>query len=194
MDSSRSTRNSIAGFALAIVIGFGIGIVVQDIPFITFKREIDLGTCISILGLIATIFIMPFVVQKKLSKQDNINSVILIDLEAINTDVSRLREIYVGLKPSSKISKTKYLEIIALFKTLSMEIISLDTELKKRKRMPNFKAEVYEAGYNPAWERCTDSLIIDGKLDAQTILNANSALNDLCAKIRTYRYETYTSS
>lgn len=171
-----------------LAIGIGIGILINDVPYIQLKHEIDLGTCIAMLGLIATIFIMPYIVQKGLSKQDNINSVLLTDLEDINNDVIKLREIYVALKPSTTISKAKYTSITTLFKTISSEILSLNKELEYQNRLPNFKKEVYDDAYTPAYEFCTGMLVMNKKMELETINLANSALNTLCASLRKYRY------
>lgn len=191
MDLIKSTKFGVVAGLLLFLIGIGIGLLVNNVPYITFKNDVDLGTCIAILGLVVTIFIMPFIVQRKLSRQDNINAVILIDIETINSDVTALREIYVELKSSTQITKEKYRKIIASFKTISAEISSVAEELEARKRLTQFKKDVYDTAYNHAYEVCTDPLVIDGKLNDSTILEANRALNSLCAALRKYRYETF---
>lgn len=191
MDLKKNKNLSIAAGAVLFFVGLAVGALINDLPFVTFKREVDLGTCIAVLGLVATIFIMPFIVQKKLSRQDSINSVILVDLEAINADVERLREMFVGLKPSTTISKTRFMQITALFKTISAEILSLNRELESQSKLPNFKKDVYDSAYRPAYETCTDPLIIGKKLDEMQIYEANKTLNNLCTSLRKYRYETF---
>jgi hypothetical protein len=190
MALTRSTLNSAILGLTILLLGVGIGLLINDVPYIQFKHEVDLGTCIAILGLIATIFIMPFVVQKGLSRQDNINSVILIDLQAISSDVIKLREIYVALKPSTAVSKAKYVSITTLFKTISSEILSLNKELERQNKLAKFKKEVYDDCYTPAYELCTDQLVMNKKMDLETIHSANKALNVLCASLRKYRYDT----
>ena len=187
------TKNTLSKVALGLTIllfGVGIGMLIKRVPYIKLKPEVSIGDFLSTLGLIATIYIMPFIVQKGLSKQDNINSAILVDLEAINLDVIKLREIYVALKPSTAISKTTYTCITALFKTISSEILSLNTELERQNKLPKFKKEVYDDSYTPAYELCTGMLVMNKKMDLETIHSANTALNTLCNSLRKYRYDT----
>jgi len=189
--SSKNTREIVTSIVL-ILIGVGVGSIINDIPGITFNTEIDLATCIAILGLVATIFIMPFVVERKLNQQDNINKVVLIDIDSIYSDVLKLKQIYVELTPRTSISQKKYVEIIALFKTISSGILALNTELEKRQKLENFKNDVYDNSYTPTKESCTETLVIKKKLDEKTILDANESLNGLCSSLRTYRYEAYS--
>jgi hypothetical protein len=190
MALTKNTVSKSLAYIIVLLIGFCLGLLFEDFPGIVFKNEVDLGTCMSVLGLIATIYIMPYIVQKGLSRQENINSVVLMDLESINTDVVKLREIYVALKPSIKISKAKYIEITTLFKTISSEILSLNQELERQNKLPKFKKDVYDDNYTPTYELCTDMLVMNKKMDLETIHSANTALNLLCTSLRKYRYYT----
>jgi len=191
MVSTKNAKFYIATGTIVFLVGVGMGVLINNVPYVTFKKDVDLGTCISILGLIATIFIMPFIVQRRLSKQDNINSVILIDIEAIHSAVARLRDVYAELKPSTKITKAKYVYILTSFKTISADIYALNKELEERQRLSQFKKDVYDEAYIQAYETCTEPLKMDQRLDITTILSANKALNTLSSELKKYRYETF---
>jgi len=188
---SKNTKSLTAGALIALSVGFAIGLLINDIPYISFKREVDLGSIIAILGLITTIFIMPFIVQRRLSHYKNINSVILVDIESIHLEVSKLREFYVDLKPTTKINQAKHIHITTSFRTISAQILALSKELDARKRLPNFKIDVYDKAYENAYETCTELLRLNGKLDNRTILSASKSLNDLVSELKKYRFSTF---
>lgn len=196
MGSSKNTINKtnilIAIFILAV--GIFIGALIGDVPYITFKRELDLGACIAILGLIGTVFYIPYIVERKFAKLDNINEVIRTDLESIHSDVERLKEVYVAIKPNITVKETQFTEIVALFKAISAAILALNKELEERGRLNNFKKDVYDDRFAPTKDACTENLILGKKLDAKTILGAMTELNKLCAILKQYRYKTYSDN
>lgn len=192
MGSGKSTvSKSVLGGLLILVIGIGIGLLIGDIPYITFEKEIDLGACIAIVGLIATVFYIPYIVERKFVKLDNINEVIRNDIESIHDDVVRLKAIYVAIKPDTIIRKAKFTEIVALFKTISASILELNEELDERGRLKDFKKDVYDGQFVSTKETCTETLMIDKKMNAKTTLDAVTELDKLCAKLKKYRYKTY---
>lgn len=196
MGSSKNTINRtnvfIALFILAV--GIVIGALIGDVPYITFKREVDLGACIAILGLIGTVFYIPYIVERKFAKLDNINEVIRTDLESIHSNVERLKEVYVAIKPNVTIKEVQFTEIVALFKAISAAIIALNNELEGRSRLTDFKKDVYDDRFTPAKDACTENLILGKKLDAKTILEAMTELDKLCAALKKYRYKTYSDN
>ena len=194
MGSNKSTINSKSLlFGLFIlVVGIGIGSLLGDIPFITFKREVDLGVCIAIVGLFGTVFYIPYIVDRKFTKLDNINEIIRTDLESILNNVERLKETYVAIKPSTIVKELQYIKILALFKAISSAILSLDKELKNRNRLVNFKEDVYDGRFVPTRDACTECLIISKKMEMLTINIAMTELDKLCAAIKEYRYKTYS--
>jgi hypothetical protein len=181
----------LGGFVL-LCVGIAVGAVIGDIPFVTFKREVDLGTFIAILGLVGSLFYIPNVVQRKFVKIDNINEVIRDDIESIIKDVERLKEIYVGIKATVAVKPSTYKEILALFKSISAAILALNTELVGRDKLPDFKEDVYNQTFVTAKDACTEELIENTRLAAGVSLDAVTHLNRLCAELRKYRYKTYS--
>ena len=194
MGSSKNTLNKtnifIALFILAV--GIVIGVLIGDVPYITFKREVDLSVCIAILGLIGTVFYIPYVVERKFTKLDNINEVIRDDLESLHANVERLKELYVAIKPNVTVKEAAYTEILAIFKAISSSILALNQELEGRKRLSNFKKDVYDEQFIPTKDACTENLIVGKKMDTKTTLDAMTELNKLCAILKQYRYKTYS--
>lgn len=196
MGSSKNTANirSLLLGLFILVVGVCIGVLLGDLPFITFKREVDLGVCIAILGLIGTVFYIPYVVERKFAKLDNINEVIRADLESVHADVERLKEVYVAIKPSATVKEAQYTEILALFKAISSAVLALNKELEEHKRLKDFKKDVYDERFIPTKDACTESLIVGKKMDTKTILDAMTELNKLCATLKQYRYKTYSDN
>lgn len=196
MGSSKSTisKTNLLIALLILAIGIAVGALIGDLPYVTFKREVDLAACIAILGLIGTIFYIPYVVERKFAKIDNINEVIRDDLEALHKDVERLKELYVSIKPNTLIKESMYTEVLALFKTISSGILALNKELEARKRLGDFKKDVYDEYFTPAKDACTDTLMVGKKMDIKTTLDALAELNKLCAILKQYRYKTYSDN
>lgn len=194
MGSSKNiiNRTNVLIALLILAVGIIIGALIGDIPFITFKREVDLSACIAILGLIGTVFYIPYIVERKFAKLDNINVVIRTDLESIHSNVERLKKVYVAIKPNIAVKQAQFIEIVALFKTISAAIIALSNELDERDRLNDFKKDVYDNHFISAKDASTENLILGKKLDAKTILEAMAELDRLCAILRSYRFKTYS--
>lgn len=194
MTSRKATinkKNLIIG-VLLLIFGVALGVIIGDIPYITFKREVDLATCIAIAGLTASVFYIPYVVERKFVRMDNINEVIRNDIESIIDDTNRLKTIYSLIKPTIAIKQSTYIEILSLFKTISSSIIALDEELQERARLSDFKKDVYEQKFTPAKDACTEDLMINAKMDARVAMDSIAHLDRLCAELRKYRYKTYS--
>ena len=196
MGSSKNTINktNVLIVLLTLAIGIVVGALIGDFPYVTFKREVDLAACIAILGLIGTIFYIPYVVERKFAKIDNINEVIRDDLESLHKDVEHLKELYVSIKPNTLVKEATYIEVLALFKTVSSGLLALNKELEARKRLVDFKKDVYDGHLTPARDACTDTLMVGKKMDIKTTLDALAELNKLCAILRQYRYKTYSDN
>lgn len=194
MVSNKNTIN-IKSLLLGIFlffIGVGTGALVGDIPLITFNREVDLGVCIAVLGLIGSYFYIPYVVERKFTKLDNINEVIRSDLESIHDNVERLKGVYLAIKPHAALKEVQYTEILSLFKTISSSILALNSELEKRDRLKDFKKDVYDNHFITTKDTCTDTLIVLKKISTETTLGAITDLDKLCAILKEYRYKTYS--
>lgn len=177
-----------------LVVGIGMGAFMGDIPYITLNREVDLGTCIAILGLIATVFYIPYVVERKFARLDGINEVIRDDLVSIHADVERLKELYVSIKPNTTVKEAAYTEILTLFKAISSAILALNKELEERNCLAGFKKDVYDDRFIPTKDACTENLIVGKKMDTKTTLDAMVELNKLSATLKNYRYKTYSDA
>ena len=188
---NRSNRTKLLAILLVLIIGIGIGALIDNIPYITFNNEIDLGVCIAVLGLLGSIFYIPYIVERNFTKLDNINEVILNDLESIHKEVELLKAIYVSVKPNAVIKEATYMQILAAFKTISSSILALNSQLHLHKRLVDFKQEVYNDRFLVAKDACTENLIIGKNMDARTTLDAMTELNNLCAVLKDYRYKTY---
>ncbi len=194
MASSKNTLNraTVAAGLVLLLVGGAIGVVVGDIPYVTFKREVDLGTLVAILGLIATAFYIPYFVERRFSRMDNINEVVRDDIDAIIQDTERLKQIYVNIKPNIAVKEATYKEILALFKSISAAILALEKELTERGKLANFKEGVYNKVFIPTKDKCTEKLLVNVRLDVNVALDASAQLNKLCAVLRKYRYKTYS--
>lgn len=194
MSTKRNTPNR-SGVILALstlVIGIIIGVIVRDFPLITFKHEVDLGMLATIIGLFLTVYIMPFIVEKRLSNTTSISGIIVQDLDAILVNVEHLRSQFNELSPSKKVTEKQFRSIVGTFKSVSSALYALHEQTSGRGRLTEMKDEVYDKFYTPAYDTCTERLMYDRKMDEQSLINAQNTLNMLATVIRKYRYETYS--
>jgi hypothetical protein len=196
MASNKTTvnRNSVTKGLLLVGTGFTIGVIVQDVPFVKLKMEADLGAVIAILGLIATAFYLPNVVERKFKKKDTINEVVRSDIESIINEVELLKAVYRKIGPTTKIKQTTYTEILGLFKSISADILALNVQLSSRNKLPDFKNDVYVEKYIPTKEVCTNDLVTNKLLSTEIAADAISELDKLTAELRKYRYETFSEN
>lgn len=194
MDLRKSIASKyVIGIALfTALIGFGAGVLANDIPFITFKTDLDLAACIAVIGLFATVFFLPYVVERRFSSIDNVNVIIKEDLESILNNVEQLKLLILVVKSGRKATQRQYADILAAFKNISPAIIDLNKELVKRNRLSGFKKEVYDEAYQTAKTACTENLITEGGLSAGEKRDAISSLNHLSAQLKCYRYNAFS--
>ena len=197
MSTRRNTPNR-SGIILAfstLVVGVIIGVIVKDFPLITFKHEVDLGMLATIIGLFLTVYIMPFIVEKRLSNTTNISGIIVQDLDAILVNVEHLRSQFNELSPSRKVTEKQFRSIVGTFKSVSAALYALHEQASGRGRLIEMKDEVYDKFYTPAYDTCTGTLMYNRKIDEQTLMNAQSTLNMLAMAIRKFMstFHTYIS-
>lgn len=194
MSTKRNTPNR-SGLILAastLVIGVLVGAIIGDIPLVTFKHEVDLGMLATIIGLFLTVYIMPFIVEKRLTNTTNISGIIVQDLDAILLNVESLRSSFNELSPAKKVTEKQFRSIVGTFKSVSAALYALHEQVSSRGRLTDMKDEVYDKFYTPAYDTCTERLMFDRKMDEQSLINAQNSLNLLATVLRKYRYETYS--
>lgn len=194
MSIKRATqiRNKLLLTIVTLAAGIAIGVIVRDFPLFSLKYEVDIGMLATLVGLFITVYIMPFIVEKKLSNTANINGIIVHDLEAILANVESLKTQFSELSPTKKVTEKQYRYVLSTFKTVSSSILALHEQAKSRGKIVNIKDEVYDQYYTPAYETCTERLVYDRTADERTLMDAQNTLNMLAANLRKYRYETYS--
>ena len=175
-----------------MLVGIILGVCIRDFPLFTPKYEVDLGMLATIIGLFTTVYIMPFIVEKKLSNTTSVSGIIVQDLDAILGTVELLRSQFNELSPSRKVTEKQFRNIVSAFKSVSSSIYVLHEQASSRNRLINMKDEVYDNYYTPAYDACTGRLMFDRRIDEQSLINAQNSLNMLVSIIRKYRYETYS--
>ena len=182
----------IAGVIILLLIGVGLGLMIDDIPFLSFETKIDASAILAILSLIATVFLMPFIIEAKRNNLGNIKSMACVDLDTTCNYIDELRRIYKNLLSSnSTIKESEYAIILSTFKQLSSLLTTLSNEFKRRKILPDFAEEVKGDLYQKAYEKCTENLQIGKRVDNKDVQEGLIELNRLFNKIKEYRYRLY---
>lgn len=133
---------------------------------------------------------MPFIIDERATRRNNINSMAVVDLDNICAYVNKARDLYDGIS-SRKISNKQCTRILSVFKQIASSIYALSSEFEQCNVLPNFKCEVIVNAYTPAYIACTDKLKNGKKLSTDDIQASQIALDNLFNKIKQYRYRIY---
>lgn len=178
--------------AVIFVVGIIVGVLINDIPMISFETKIDASAIIATIGLIATIFIMPFIVDARKDNLAGTKSMAIVDLDTLCGYIDELRTIYKTLLLNKQVlTKETYSIIISTFQQISSLISTLSDEFARRKILPNFKEIIKADLYLATYESCTEKLVVGQKLSEKEIQASLVELNKLFSKIKEFRYEIY---
>lgn len=186
------SKGKLVAFAVILIaIGFVVGVLVQDIPLITFNTEIDVSTLIAVAGLVATIFIMPFMIDARTARLNSINSMVVVDLDSVCSYINKVRDLYGNMASSSSITIDQYTQIVSTFKQVAALLYALADEFDRCNMLQDFRGEIIANTYTPTYTTCTEKLQKGKKLSAKNIQESQVALDSLLNKIKQYRYRLY---
>lgn len=187
-----NNNNKVIFLSIAfLVIGLVIGIIIPTITSFTINTTIELSSLISILGLVATIFIMPFIINEKKNREHKINEIALKDLDDICKEIQKLRDIYEDMLNITKARKQNTPIIVGGFKRISNLLYTLSTEFDNCGILPDFKQKIIADSYTKAYSSCTENLLTKDGLSDDDIRRAQNELNDLYSEIKKTRYKIY---
>ena len=195
-DFGKKSRNNTNKFLLCVFV-FGVlcglifGILVNDVPFFTFNSNIDVASIISMLSLVVTIFLMPFIIDRAKDNKSKIKMTATADLDYLCSNVDRLKELYMELSDLgiSRLSYKNYVKIITIFKSISSLSGKLNEEFKNRN--VGYDYNDINNIINEAHSKCTGFLKIRAKLDPEDIQGALVILINLYNSIRQFKYRIY---
>ena len=177
---------------VVLLIGVGIGVGINDIPFLSFDTKIDISSIIATLGLVATIFIMPFIIEARKDNLSGTKSMAIIDLDTLCNYIDNLRVLYKQLlSKNDTLSEADYAIIISTFKQISSLLTTLSNEFKRRNILQSFELEIKANLYQKTYEKCTENLLTGKELDKKDIQEGLVELNNLFNEIKKYRYKLY---
>ena len=177
---------------VVLLIGVCIGLVINDIPFLSFDTKIDISSIIATLGLVATIFIMPFIIEARKDNLSGTKSMAIIDLNTLCDYIDDLRVLYKHLlSKDDTLSEADYVIVISTFKQISSLLTTLSNEFKRRNILQSFELEIKANLYQQTYEKCTENLLTGKKLNNKEIQEGLVELNNLFNEIKKYRYKLY---
>lgn len=176
---------------LSCITSFILGVIVQDIPFITFDSKIDLSTLISIASLVATIFIMPFIIESRIASFNNIKTMLVVDLDDICETIKDVRSLYDDNLSIRSIKENHYILIVSKFKKIGSSLSMLSEEFSNYSILTKFKEEIVNGDYMETYRKCTENLKNGKRLSTEEIRESQRTLDMLSTKIKQCRYRLY---
>ena len=188
------TKSRLIGGGIGcFLLGFFARQIIVDIPFFTFDTKIDISSIVSVLGLFATIFFIPLIINKLIDKEKNTNALLIKDLDEISNLVDGLVAFYQRkIKESSKnINKDDFTFIVYSFKQIASLLDTVKDEFNERKMMENFEKEVIKRYYGKANKQCTDEISVNKRIDDAYIRKSMICLFNFKKKIKHTRYSIF---
>ena len=174
-----------------LFVGCALGYYIKNVPLLEFDSKIGISAILSILGLIVTIFIMPFIINDKKNREEKINDAALRDLDLICEEIEKIRSRYESFLGKEKMTDVNKAEILRVFKRVSSLMYALSDQFKRYGVLKDFKENIIANSYTPAYEACTDKLMANPGLSDIEIKEALAKLDGFYNTVKKTRYELY---
>lgn len=179
--------------AICLVGGFVVGVLMDDMPYVQFKKEVDLSTLISLLGLIGAIYIIPFLINTYFSKRANTNQVIISDMDACLDKLEKVAELYKKLYlKTGHVTRNDMKELLSDLRRATNCIAALAKELDDHPSLKNFRNEVFEQYNENTYKDHTENTREGAKIDDQNYLAASRSIEETILRIKRFRYLIYS--
>jgi hypothetical protein len=177
---------------LAFIAGLVIGLVLNDIPGLTLKKEVDVGAIVAVVSLFLATVIVPLKINAHVSNVRNKNSIIIRDLNEILDQLNRIKTLHSDVFYANTVIKLREQRaMLALFKDASNRIDSLAKQLCDLPNFKDFKDNIsipFSRDLKPAY---TDKFIKTKKIREQDYLTATGEMNKIVTELKECRYKTY---
>ncbi|HEY8885883.1 MAG TPA: hypothetical protein VIM31_00055 [Candidatus Microsaccharimonas sp.] len=173
-------------------VGFVVGLLVNDFPNVEFDNKVGLSALISAFSLIAAIFIIPVIIQRKYSTLDNVNRITSAEAENIYKLLDDVYEKYKSTYLKNKVvANGDRMEIVFKFRQLNNLINPLAVQTDKKRHLSDFRLSVLTK-YNEAYSKVTESVILGKKINEAAFLDGCTSCDAAMSALRTYIYKIYS--
>jgi hypothetical protein len=194
MSSRKTTPNKVLvlGAGAALLLGIVLGLAIGNIPYVAFKNEVDTGSVLSLAALFATVFIMPFVVERFISNQDNTHHIMVADLDGCLDTLKAVAKLYGDYYVRDKtIKKQERKVFLTEVRRATNCLDSLAKEFDNHADLKDFRQKVYDKYLTETYAALTDSVNERKKIRENQYLVASSAIDKHISVVKKFRYRVY---
>jgi hypothetical protein len=185
--------NKILIYAALLGLGFVLGAIANDIPYVQLKREVDLSTLISFFSLLAAIFIIPFLINTYFARKDSTNRIILSDMDACLDRLESIAGLYKKLYLKDDALTTNDMkELLSELRRATNCIATLSDELDSHVPLSSFRIDVFGQFNERTYKDLTENTQRGAHINDQNYLTASKSIEETITAIKKYRYLTYS--
>lgn len=180
---------SILGLMLALVLGVGIGAIINDIPYVQFKKDIDVGSLVSLASLLAAIYVIPYIINKSFAKRRHRSGLLLSDIDSA---ILKLTELTANFRNKYFEATNLQQEDIQLITMDTRSITNLLDTLTKQAsnydELKDMRVSIFDEFNLKTVADYTDSIRIGQRIEQDAVLKASKSTEEIISKLRNYRY------
>lgn len=170
---------------VASFVGLAIGSVAGCL--VCCKLKVDLDGLISVLALIATVFIMPFVVDKYLSKRRSTAQLLDENVVYIIACLEPMLNCYICASSNKEFGEDESMRIVGNFKRASIRVNMIcgdDSPLKNVANVSEIKSQ-----YKRVYVSCTEKLFTKNAVSKNDLVRAYVDLSNMIFILNELRYK-----
>lgn len=179
----------IVGLVVALILGVGVGAILSDIPHLELKKDVDVGALVSLAGLLAAIYIIPYVIDRSFAKRRHKSGLLLSEIDSA---ISRLTDFIKQFR--SKYFKGKNLsqediQMITLdARSITNLLDGLTQQSSTHRGLEAMRSDVFDEFNLQTVTDYTDSIRAGKPITQDAVLKASKSTEEIIAKLRNYRY------
>ena len=174
-----------------IILGLLAGVCMASNVVFGVRLEIDLSTILSALSIVATVIVLPLIVEKIVSNDKTRNELLSQQLFDIIDALRNLRKRFNSLSTESPITKQDWRNILGSLKEISFDLDCVADLFKNSSNEASFRKDIIDKEYISAYTSCTEWLTPSCIPTSSDISNTISSINQLIKKLISFRFSIY---
>lgn len=184
------TVGSILGLLVALILGIGIGAIINDIPYVQFKKEIDVGSLISLASLLAAIYIIPYVIEKSFATRRHKSGLVLSEIDSAILKLTDFMEHFRSRYFERTNLSQEDIQMITLdARSITNLLDGLTSHASNHSGLEDMRSAIFEEFNLRTVTDYTDSIRVGAPIEQDAVLKASKSTEEIIAKLRNYRYQ-----
>lgn len=182
--------SSCIGLAITLVLGIGVGVIVNDMPYVQFKREVDVGALISLASLLGAIYIIPYIIEKSFASRRHKSNLLLSEIDSSISKLTDFMNNFRGKYFEAASLTQEDIQMITLdSRSITNLLDGLTSHAVNHQGMEDMRVSIFDEFNLRTVTDYTDSIRVGRPIEQDAVLKASKSTEEIISKLRNYRYQ-----